>query len=372
MLVFLLFLVFVGGLVTGGGRTLELKNSKGETFSYKDRLLQETEVFDIRDRFDQKLYSSADQIITNRSTLRKPWPFGPVPPCSAKVEAKGSHDNFIAARIPGEWTFHQPTTDFLKANEDNETEMSQDDVTLSFTDDPSILAEVTEDKCVFIAKTGRRVFAAGTFGIHSKEHGNHLFPYVLIDHDGTSVIVYWPSTGPTAIPMLVQMAPGVNTEHDLLIIGEDQAGKPFGLLHRTTVSMPGTESSEKMEETVSTLDDKESTDGPPEAEFNLASFLAEQGASLVETKLDEYVAVVGGDQAESDKVDGTKMLADGLPLVGPEAEPEPMANVLVETNQAEEENTFGKDLTMVVDPVVKMLVEVEENDDDIEKDQTVE
>ena len=129
-----------------------------------------------------------------------------------------------------------------------------------------------------------------------------------------------------------------------------------------------------MEETVSTLDDKESTDGPPEAEFNLASFLAEQGASLVETKLDKYVAVVGGDQAESDKVDGTKMLADGLPLVGPEAEPEPMADVLVlvETNQAEEENTFGEDLTKVVDPVVKMLVEVEENDDDIEKDQTVE
>ena len=53
MLVFPLLLVFVGGLVTGGGRTLELKNSKGETFSYKDRLLQEAEVFDIRDRFEQ-------------------------------------------------------------------------------------------------------------------------------------------------------------------------------------------------------------------------------------------------------------------------------------------------------------------------------
>ena len=41
------------------GGTLEMKNSKGETFSYKDRLLQETKVFDIRDRFDQKLSSSA-------------------------------------------------------------------------------------------------------------------------------------------------------------------------------------------------------------------------------------------------------------------------------------------------------------------------
>ena len=57
MSVFLLFLVCVGGLVNGG--TLEMKNSKGETFSYKDRLLQETKVFDIRDRFGQKLSSSA-------------------------------------------------------------------------------------------------------------------------------------------------------------------------------------------------------------------------------------------------------------------------------------------------------------------------
>ena len=53
MLVFLLSLVFVGGLVNGGGKRLEMKNSKGETFSYKDRLLQEAEVFDIRDRFEQ-------------------------------------------------------------------------------------------------------------------------------------------------------------------------------------------------------------------------------------------------------------------------------------------------------------------------------
>ena len=60
MLVFLLFLVFVGGLVHGGARALEMKNSKGETFSYKDRLQQETEVYDIKDRFDQKLCSSAD------------------------------------------------------------------------------------------------------------------------------------------------------------------------------------------------------------------------------------------------------------------------------------------------------------------------
>ena len=54
MLVFLLSLAVVGELVNGGGRTLSMKNSKGETFSYKDRLQKEAEVFDIRDRLDLK------------------------------------------------------------------------------------------------------------------------------------------------------------------------------------------------------------------------------------------------------------------------------------------------------------------------------
>ena len=52
MLVFGFFLVLGGGLVNGGGKTLEMKNSKGETFSYKERLQLETDVFDIKDRFD--------------------------------------------------------------------------------------------------------------------------------------------------------------------------------------------------------------------------------------------------------------------------------------------------------------------------------
>ena len=52
MLVFCFFLVLGGGWVNGGGKTLEMKNSKGETFSYKERLQLETDVFDIKDRFD--------------------------------------------------------------------------------------------------------------------------------------------------------------------------------------------------------------------------------------------------------------------------------------------------------------------------------
>ena len=130
---------------------------------------------------------------------------------------------------------------------------------------------------------------------------------------------------------------------------------------------------------MSTPDEKEAK--APEAEFNLASFLAEQGASLVETKLDEHMAVIGsGHQVESveesNKIEeGELLLLDDeeLALVESEAEPEPMAEVLVlvETNQAEQKETVEKkDLPTVVDPIVKMLVEVEENDDDIQKEQT--
>ena len=293
--------------------------------------------------------------VNNRLTLRKPWPFGPVPPCSAKVETKDSHDNFIAARLPGEWVFHRAITDFLKVNEDKDTEVSQDDVTLSFTDNPSILSEVTEDKCVFIAKTGRRVFAAGTFGIHSREHGNHLFPYVLIDHDGTSAIVYWPSSGPTAIPMLVQMAPGVKTEHDLLIIGEDRLGKPFGLLHRSNVAMPGMESAKVIEEKLPSLDNKGAAGGGA-AEFDLMSFLAAQGAGLVPPSEWQGAALLPGGEEE-------QLLGIAL-AAAPQPEPEPMAAVLVEKKQPGDEKTFAQEQTLVVDPIVKMLVE--HKDDDIQ------
>jgi len=345
MLLFLFLLVAGQAGAEGSGQVLQIKNSKGETFSYKDRVAQEKEVFDIKDR----------------STQRKPWPFGPVPPCSAKVEPKESHDNFVAARLPGEWGFHQSITDFLKESKDNEGEASQDDVTLSFTDDPNVLADLTEDKCFFIAKTGRRVFAAGTFGIHSKDHGNHLFPYVLVDHDGTSAIVYWPSTGPTAIPMLVQMAPGVDSEHDLLIVGEDRVGKPFGLLHRTGVSMPGEEASK--DDTLSTPNVRELTTAKPKADFNLATFLAEQGASFVvgsqegHQMLEEKSNTRDGEEEEEEEL---------LHLDEPQAEPEPMADIAAESGDDEQTQ---KNMTKVTDdPIVKMLVE--EKDDDIQTDVT--
>ena len=51
MLLFLFFLVAGQACAEGGGQVLEIKNSKGETFSYKDRVAQEKEVFDIKDRF---------------------------------------------------------------------------------------------------------------------------------------------------------------------------------------------------------------------------------------------------------------------------------------------------------------------------------
>ena len=51
MLLFLFLLVAGQASAEGGGQVLEIKNSKGETFSYKDRVAQEKEVFDIKDRF---------------------------------------------------------------------------------------------------------------------------------------------------------------------------------------------------------------------------------------------------------------------------------------------------------------------------------
>ena len=51
MLLFLFLLVAGQACAEGSGQVLQIKNSKGETFSYKDRVAQEKEVFDIKDRF---------------------------------------------------------------------------------------------------------------------------------------------------------------------------------------------------------------------------------------------------------------------------------------------------------------------------------
>ena len=76
-----------------------------------------------------------------------------------------------------------------------------------------------------------------------------------------------------------------------------------------------------------------------------------------------------GDFAESEKAEKSLSQVEDVDI---EAEPEPMGDVLVlvETNQDEQKETVEKkDLPTVVDPIVKMLVEVEENDDDIQKEQ---
>jgi len=157
------------------------------------------------------------------------------------------------------------------------------------------------------------------------------------------------------------MAPGVDTEHDLLIVGEDRVGKPFGLLHRTGVSMPGEEVCK--DDTLPTPNESEPTTAKPKAEFNLATFLAEQGASFVvggqenHKMLEEKPNTGDGEEEKEEEL---------LHLNEPQAEPEPMADIAAESGDDEQ---MQKNMTKVTeDPIVKMLVE--EKDDDIQTDVT--
>ena len=304
-----------------------------ETFSYTNHLKQNKENYDIK----------------GRDAIVKPWPFGPVPSCSAKVVP--DHDNFIANRIAGNWSFHTPMTNFLKAASPDpnlraayEEAEQAEDVVLTFTNKPDALKVLTEDKCVFLKETKRNVYAAGTFGIHSKHHGHHLFPYVLIDHHGVSVVVYWPTEGPTAIPMLVQMAPGLTNDHDLLILGENEVGKPFGLLHRMGVKVPG--ASPGVEEVGEAM--TKSIDTQEKEEFNIEKFILEQG-------LHKSVEPV----AEPEPLKAVVVAAE------PVAEPEPQA-LKAAVLAAEPLKPVVLAADPMVDPVVKMLVEVEEAKDMME------
>jgi hypothetical protein len=336
----------------------EIRNNAGETFSYKDRSQEHQQQFAVPGQQTSKI-----------------WPFGPVPPCSASILLE--HDNFVAARLPGKWVFNTAVTDFLSATEDNtisDAKKVENQVTLSFTDDPSVLAGLTEDKCVFLKHTGRTVFKAGTFGIHSATHGNHLFPYVLIDHHGTSVVVYWPSEGPTAIPMLAQLAPGMQTEHDLLIIGEDVVGKPFGLLHREGVAMTEMAATAVPLPAAVAPTLKAAKEPEPEPEFNLASFMAEQGVALHSSE-PEPVVMVGNPMVDPvvkllveveeagdalDVMEPEPVVMAGNPMV------DPVVKLLVEAGDAMDDMELEPVVMAnnpMVDPVVKLLVEVEEAED---------
>merc|ERR1712240_908246 len=212
----------------------------------------------------------------------------------------------------------------------------------SFDRDPAILAELTEDKCHFLEATSRTVYTAGKFGIHSKKHGDHTFPYVLINHDGISVIVYWPNNGPTAVPMLIQMAPGVQTEHDLLILGEDAVEKPFGILHRqgTQVRVVDEASTRSVGNQLAHAVEEASHEVAEEV-FNLQKFIAENGVEVVVESADEESL------ARSESIEEAE----------PFAEPEPSAPVL---SRSDSEVVFLED--PAVDPVVKLLVEVKSED----------
>merc|ERR1712127_1163790 len=253
-----------------------------ETFSYTNHLKQNKENYDIK----------------GRDAIVKPWPFGPVPSCSAKVVP--DHDNFIANRIAGNWSFHTPMTNFLKAA----------------SPDPNLRAAYEE------AEQAEDVVLTFT----NKPDGHHLFPYGLIDHHGVSVVVYWPTEGPTAIPMLVQMAPGLTNDHDLLILGENEVGKPFGLLHRMGVKVPG--ASPGVEEVGEAM--TKSIDTQEKEEFNIEKFILEQGLHK---------------------------------SVEPVAEPEPLKAVVL---AAEPLKPVVLAADPMVDPVVEMLVEVEEAKDMME------
>ena len=329
------------------------------------------------------------------AAAERPWPFGPLPTCSVKVVP--DHENFIANRLAGEWVFHMPITNFLKVSNARLGIPEQDNVMLSFKNDASVLDELAVDRCIFLEHNGRRVYSAGTFGINSPSMAAQ-FPYVLIDHHGTSAIVYWPTTGPDAVPMLVQMAPGMMRDHDLLILGEGAVGQPFGLLHRLGADFLGpegrldvipteeehqvhqkememVEGHSKVDETgvaepepvavvyaaeaEAEAEDEDEAESETDVEENLEAE-AEVKADI-ESEAEAEEEAETEEEAESEDSVDEGLEADVKAEIEPEAEVEADGEAEDEHMEAEAEVnkkviTFEED--PVVDPIVQMLVEV--------------
>ena len=151
-------------------------------------------------------------------------------------------DNMVATRLEGNWTFN---ADFSRLLSTDETKAPIGEVIVSYTNDPSVLDDIPEDNCGFLEKSGMEIYLAGTLQFMHVELGIISHTYVLSSSAGVPVIIYW--QGVNAVTNLVQVAPAILPQNDLLFMGEDSADKPFSVLERigTKLGLCGVEGGDK-------------------------------------------------------------------------------------------------------------------------------
>merc|ERR1711992_365149 len=139
-----------------------------------------------------------------------------------------SKDNMVAARLEGNWTFNGPLSNHLSKG--GATKAPVGEIIVSFSNDSSVLENIPEDNCSFLQANGLNIYLAGTLQFVHFELGAQSHPFVLTSIDGVSALIYW--QGINAVTNLVQVAPAMIHQHDLLFLGDNSAEEPFGVMER--------------------------------------------------------------------------------------------------------------------------------------------
>merc|ERR1711892_19546 len=138
-------------------------------------------------------------------------------------------DNMVATRLEGNWTFNGPFS--ARLSPDGMTSNAPvGEMIVSFTNNSSVLEDIPEDNCSFLKTNQLEIYLAGTLEFLHFEVGMMSHTYILTSMDGVPALIYW--QGGNAITNLLQVAPAILPQNDLIFLGEKSADKPFSVLER--------------------------------------------------------------------------------------------------------------------------------------------
>ena len=138
-------------------------------------------------------------------------------------------DNMVAARLEGNWTVNALFSAHLSPDGKTST-APVGEVIVSFSNASSVLADLSGEKCDLLKSNNLEIYLAGTLQFLHIELGIMSHIFVLTSIEGVSAIVYW--QGDNIVTNLLQVAPAIIPQHDLLFMGETSSDKPFSVLER--------------------------------------------------------------------------------------------------------------------------------------------
>jgi len=151
----------------------------------------------------------------------------------AECMIKNTTNNFIKPKLEGNWTFNPTMTELLSGPESAKGVVGQ--MVIEFNDDESVLEEMSEDNCNFLALNNLDILMAGVLRFFHIQVGVIAHTFILTSEDGIPVFIYW-SPGAegimTPVVSYFSLIPAAEHRNDLLFIGGRKSTDPFNALQR--------------------------------------------------------------------------------------------------------------------------------------------